>query len=1155
MAKDKVSIPSISISGSVPGTAYGGVIYSASATVGYDAEPTQLTLNVVLDTELSEGKRDFLINKKHLDLTSPVDIDLGSAEDGRKKMFQNMFLKSYSMETSSGSKTMSLTYVDGSVVLGRIFVGLIHEHFQVHGSHMVPNVIEFDVLCPKTEMVNVNGKITPICSDEGSKQQKRKTTRNLASPSGIPGRPYRVFKEDKKKRKGARGLWAGGYMALGKEEFNEVGCDIKDVSYGFEDFLDALSDPKNGFGIAIDKSRYIMTKDSNLLLRSYTGTAKDVLQNWGNDLSISYYWDFTKKKPTLAIISNADRSVDKKVELAAASIDELDKGQRGGGDKRDATDLVINSKSESVTLDGTFSQAFSSNFSVGSKASSENKKKTTQTYFSCQPISSIVNYDIATAEKIGSGRHPTDIKVACGLGKYSKDLRDIWCTRKAIAVHMRLGQQAAAGYYKALGFSDVVPLTYKGKGEAAVDKESRLHIHDFLNTSQIISSAKTNQKNISEAAEGLHDYHMFVGIFDDSIKNTESSAEQEIANGFLGKHYLLGAPKSADFYFDGAKKMTLEATTVPSSTYYSYHQHYKSPMTKFIKKVSDLYLNRALSTDNAYQNKLYETVNKMKFDVLKECDEKEEDKVGLYKEAYKKGFYHFERNAPWACFQEDVDSLLNPHELQMREPLNKPEIGIVFHPGSSAYGDNKTGKKERQKKNCISEFIPWNEPVPMSIGDVESSMPDKIKAMMASGEATNKKVVIVCIKINSKAAEPPPKGGQNKKALPDFDLPAGLSGVPGRLSTLRIGKLFPGLNAYLEITPNFKVDTNPGKGVPANTKGGMRNPIEEINALSTICDRNVEGKQNAVEDMKTTCERNFTEELCSQTNFGQKDTTCGEAEVYKDSLYDTELSQDMRTVRKTGKFKVGGIYADAIQLTRVNIDAPVSYTGGAKQKLWSDERFNLTDSSVVNIIYPSENNNNARILYNRDTTVTDQGVRKVFDAMNEVRVPIDKRASVIKYQTKDITQDITSLINDEVKTEIKESNIPTNIVADIENLKPLKNGKLTYTQMQSMSALVYHQRLRGNINNLQVHEPRKSYSYKLYVSEPSQIKKLLALLKPENGLESVSISIDEGGFYISISLSNRASAEINAPWMKDIYNKVGPIARETSRKFATIRSV
>jgi len=95
---------------------------------------------------------------------------------------------------------------------------------------------------------------------------------------------------------------------------------------------------------------------------------------------------------------------------------------------------------------------------------------------------------------IGSGRHPTDIKIACGLGKFSKDLRDIWCTRKAIAVHMEKGPQAAAGYYKALGFSDIVPLTYNSAVETPRSKAERVHIHNWLNTTQILTSATTNQK-------------------------------------------------------------------------------------------------------------------------------------------------------------------------------------------------------------------------------------------------------------------------------------------------------------------------------------------------------------------------------------------------------------------------------------------------------------------------------------------------------------------------------------------------------------------------------------------------------------------------------------------------------------------------------------
>ena len=189
--------------------------------------------------------------------------------------------------------------------------------------------------------------------------------KKLASPTGVAGRPYMVYPQNR------NNIWEGGYMVLGREEFSEVECDIRDVSYGFEDFLSALSDVKNGFGIAVDSSRYIKTKDSNLLLRTYSGTVKDVLQNWGNDLSISYYWDFTKDFPTLVIISNADRSVDVKVDETASAITALDKGQEGGTSSSNLSDIVINSKNENVTLDGTFTQAFSSTFNVGPRAKTE----------------------------------------------------------------------------------------------------------------------------------------------------------------------------------------------------------------------------------------------------------------------------------------------------------------------------------------------------------------------------------------------------------------------------------------------------------------------------------------------------------------------------------------------------------------------------------------------------------------------------------------------------------------------------------------------------------------------------------------------------------------------------------------------------------------
>ena len=140
MATDRAKVPTINISNQKAGMAYGGVIYSSDVTVGYNAEPTKLNINAVLDTKLSKS-RNFLINKNNLDLTSPVNINISDSE-----MFRNMFLTSYSVNTQVNNKVLNLTYSDGSVLLDRIFVGLIHQHFQIDKEkHLVPNLVKFDV--------------------------------------------------------------------------------------------------------------------------------------------------------------------------------------------------------------------------------------------------------------------------------------------------------------------------------------------------------------------------------------------------------------------------------------------------------------------------------------------------------------------------------------------------------------------------------------------------------------------------------------------------------------------------------------------------------------------------------------------------------------------------------------------------------------------------------------------------------------------------------------------------------------------------------------------------------------------------------------------------------------------------------------------------
>jgi len=1089
MATDRAKVPTINISNQKAGMAYGGVIYSSDVTVGYNAEPTQLNINAVLDTKLSKS-RNFLINKNNLDLTSPVNINISESE-----MFRNMFLTSYSINTQVNNKVLNLTYSDGSVLLDRIFVGLIHQHFQIDKEkHLVPNLVKFDVFCPQLEQTNTG----PVCSQEGTTLHKDvKVMKKLASPTGVAGRPYMIYPQNKSN------IWEGGYMVLGREEFSEVECDIKDVSYSFEDFRKALSDRKNGFGINIDLSRYVYVEDANLLLRSYTGTVRDVLQNWGNDLGISYYWDFTQDFPTLSIISNADRSVDAKVEETAAAITTLDLGQEGSTSGSGASGVIINSQNEKVDLNGTFSQAFSSTFSVGPRAKNESKRKTSKIFFDCQTIESIM------ASGISSGRTPRDIKISSGLGKYSEDLRDVWNARKAIETHMTSGLDAARGYYRAIGFDDVVPVNY---AKDSVSQALRAHVIDNAALVQMMASHQAYQGTAEEAMNGIIDgYKIFLGVYDESLKGLSESIESEIAESFLGRHYLLGAPKSATFDFTGNSKIEETTETRPSSQYYSLNQHYKTPMSKFAQKINDLRLNRMMDNDEVYRNKLYDELNQMQFDAIDECNQKKTDK-SLYKDAFKRGFYHFERDAPWATFQEDIESLLNPYKL-----CGRPAFDVGSGAAARKVTHYSDSVKERVKTPLLKEYTPFmNEPPLMAL--MTSVLPAKIHHMMQVGEASNKKFVIVMVK------------GED---------------VKGTITLSKIGDL--------GISYNFKDDVvdydRSGRRIN-QTKGGVRNPIEEINALKSLCDRSTDAMSDMTAELKTVCERDFVEEICSSKLFNQEDKTCGEAQAIADSLYDIELQTDKRALFSDKE----GIYADCITLFRRNRRVGVSilneFTAG-KENLYSDIKVGTEGKNKVDIIYPSENAHNGMLIYNRNSTITDLGVRKVFDPINGNKVPIAKTASSVKYQIKDITQDITSVINENNKQKILRGEIPTNIVADVENVQQTE-GDVTYTELQNMSADEYHQKIKGNLVDLQVDEPRKSYSFNIYVDSVDGLNTLIALLKPENGLDSLSISMAEAGFSINVNLSNRASADVA---LEEIYRKVGPVSQEYGAKKATLRSI
>lgn len=1088
MAKDKVEIPSIQIGGNKQGLAFGGVIYSADSQVGYNGDPTKLNINVALDTKVSSNnidKRNFDITKNDLNLASPVDIKFAGAP-----MFRNMFLTSYNTSTSVQNKLLNLTYSDGAVLLDRIFVGLIHEHFHI-GSHNeregdggpirrkkfeVPHLIEMKVKCPKPEAHIVTQGDTQVayivCSADESVTSERKTLRYLANPTGVAGQNYLLKRQDDSSEVG---IWSGGYIVLGKEEFSSATCDLADVSYSFADLISAV----RSFQINVDLSRYPERRDNQHMTKRYSGTLKDVLQNWGNDLGISFYWDFTRQRPTLSVVDLSDKSIQAKFETAIAKIDLLDRGH--GSQMNEGTDIVINEKNHSNSLDGTFSQAYSSVFNRGPSAKQKNDRRTAETFFSCQKLRALAGGGNKILNRTAYG----DFFISMTLGKYAPNLRDAFNARCAIQAYAKGGWALSSGYFNAIGFTDIISVTFEHPAEGGLDVMRSTGLRQKLfahsNVTQMISSHKAGFRTESqgEAPIGPNGgtYHMFFGVYDENLKEYVNSLEQEIASGYYGRNYVLSAPAAEFFECNKLYKRLETLETKPSSEFYGANQHYKTPMAKFVQKIQDLALNSLEDSGIVYRKHLLDDNLRMRRNLVQggPCDQ------NIFTARRQYGFFHFDRQAPWCASKEDVDNLLNPYTLQPKNAVHWADPGYY-----------SSEDQPRVKRDIVKEYLPFMQPmIPMQqlaadLGAHRHSKLAKAYSIMQSHQSSGKEVLTCLV----------------------------LSNEDGTFHPRTIG--------------DIKIRRSRGENI-----------LEELNALSSICDRSAEVTPKDTEQCTTLCEQDLAESLCNSSLFGQSELSCGEAEALKDSAYSTEMMPDGNKGMK--------ITAYNVFLKRVNGKEPT--TG---EVFYADVERGTDRSDTTTITAPSENNHRGVLVYNKDLTYTDFGVRKVYDGLDSTLVPISPKISTVKYQTQDITQDVSSVFNEDNRAEILEKGeIPVDILADLTG-EVSQDGDRSYLNLQSITAGRYHNLLKNNISSAQVDTVREEVNYKIYLDGAQGMRGLIDYLKQENGLDSLTITSDESGYYLNISFSNRPPTQ---PELEAIYRKVGPISKALQPKNAFYKSM
>ena len=1122
MAKDKVSVPSIQVGLNEPGIAYGGVIYSSTATMGYNGEPTKLDINVALDTTISStlnsgNPRDFTISKEDLDLTSPVEIKFSKAS-----FFKNMFLTSYDISTDVDSKVMNLQYSDGSILLDRVFVGLIHEHFEIDPvKNKVLNLVELNVKCPKkvaqkinissydsvADQSNIHSTDKPylVCSSTETETSVRRVYRKLANPTGDPRFNYKVLRQD------SGNIWAGGFIVVGKEEFSESECDVKDVSYTFKDIIDGI----RSFGIRVDLSRFPNRKNINQLTKNYSGTIKDVLQNWANDLGVSFYWDFSQTKPTLGIVNLSDKSIQSKFESAIASIDALDKGH--GSDMISGSDIVINSKNHTVDLDGTYSQAFSSNLTRGPSAKQKERKSSSPVIFSCQTLNSIAQQK--RGRNYINGMLWQDFFVSMCLSKYAKGLRDQFNLRNAIlhdVAATNAGDESAIdpeGYFRALGLREVFPLSYTRKGgnatESRVTNAIMAEVQGSLGLSNMFAQTLQNL-DLHYGENYKPNFYAMIAVVDENLKNTNQSIESSIADNFLGRHYTLAAPAAEYFDCNPYYKILETLQTVPSSEFYGQTQHYKTPMAQFAQSITDLKIDGMVTDGDLYKNNLYSETNKLIEQFQENCTK------DFFKKNRERGFFHFERNASWFANQRDIDNLLNPYRLTTQDA---GDAGTKY----SYVPDNVV---DRVRVDLTAPYKLFIHDVPLIMGEavrnaLRQFSDEQGRAITEDSPGVNKEMLRLLNVIDQEQM----RSGNVKVVI----ALAGNRSDSADNNPYRIGDI--------EITPpNLR-----------------RNTIEEINALQSLCTRSNETLNSDVDECTTLCENDFVEEMCSSKILGQDKLNCGDLEAIRDSAFATELEPD-----GADQIKGLSISLKRLNTTRTNVVEVVP--GGGKvvktldlgDELYSDVKSGETVNNALHFITaPSQYGHQGVLKYNRDLTITDFGQRSVLDGLDKTKPIIKPTVSSVKYQTQDITQDIVSIYDPENRQGIIEGEIPIDILADITG-QISTNKDDEYLQLQSISAVNYHNLLKSNISSQQVTTPRETVTYKIYLDQSSGLSSLLLYLKQENGLSGLTLSADSNGYYIAATFSNRPP---KTPEMEAIFRMTKPIAQSVQPKMSFYRSM
>lgn len=567
--------------------AFGGWIYNADCEIGFSAQPTEIKASIVLEvTDRAQKYAFFDIRDEDLkcDAGNGKDENLYDIEFNGVT-FRDFILYQYDISIENNAKILNVVFRDYSLILDKIYVGLIKRQGNQFVAQ-IPENLEFTVVCPDCVLAGDSLTLEGFATRELS----------FGSYVGINGNTYDNF-ANLSRQQHIFSQWEqlflaspadvvfdlnGGYLILGTEEATQERCgDLANVSYNFNQLLASL----RYRGMKFEGAFPHATKDADFFYKqNYIGSLREVLQQWCSDLGYDFY---CQGRTFFGVNLNQAININPIVNIADPT---TDLGSQFALNKNTA----IVSYKTSTSLNNTFKQSVVTTNTRPRE--SKIHSKTPKRYVGILPLhpidfnrhsnDNVIRYDafgtwfydIKWANDFTNqndrnhilpeldGRTFGEIDTAIALTHYDEVLRDIYVQDRAL-----YGETSAirAANFTALGMVPLVELTGDDKSMAIENLVPKADVGD----------------EISNICVDKRFYKVYIGYYYPKFKEDIVAWEGEAANamykygiitqGLLNKYPYMASdslrdisPTSGFYGQEGISLLRISHNVEPAATQY-----------------------------------------------------------------------------------------------------------------------------------------------------------------------------------------------------------------------------------------------------------------------------------------------------------------------------------------------------------------------------------------------------------------------------------------------------------------------------------------------------------------------------------------------------------------------------------------------------------